>query len=82
MARKTAILDMRGAGCVSCAYAIERLGRKRPGVEDVRVDIAHSEIRVVYDGPDDVLNQILDIVKLIGHDAVVKRVQCGDLEHE
>jgi copper chaperone CopZ len=63
---------MHDFGCVSCAYAIERNGKKLPGVEDIRVDLAKREITVSYDGASDVLDAIVDIIRRIGHDASVR----------
>ena len=50
MGNITAILDVDGARCASCSYAIERLGRKVPGVEEVRVHPDSQEIHVTYGG--------------------------------
>ena len=74
MAKQTAELEMLGFGCVSCAYAIERLARRFKGIESIRVDIAASEIRVEYDPETvDAPAVILDMVRKIGHDARIKK---------
>lgn len=67
-----AVLDMMGAGCPSCAFAIERAARRMPGVRDVRVDIARSEICLDFDGNEAVLEGVIAAVRKFGHDAVVK----------
>jgi len=74
MPRQTAELEMQGFGCVSCAYAIERLARRFKGIESIRVDLATSEIRVAYD-PDvvDAPAVVLDMIGKIGHDARIKK---------
>jgi len=72
MAEKKAILDMLGFGCPSCAYALERLGRKLEGIRDIRVDLSTHEIRVTYEGDDRVLEQVRALVNQIGHDAKVR----------
>jgi len=69
---KTAVLDMMGAGCTSCAYAIERVGRKTAGIHEVRVDIAASEVRVQYEGAESVLDALLNVIRLYGHDARIR----------
>ena len=74
MTEKKAILDMLGFGCASCAYTVERLGRKLPGVSDVHVDLSTHEIRVTYTGDDTVLDGICNIVGRIGHDAKVREM--------
>ena len=72
MAGKTAILDVTGANCASCVYAIEHLGTKVQGVLTVRVDAARGEIRVVYGGNPGSLEQIAEIVRRLGYDAQIR----------
>lgn len=72
---KLAELDMGDAGCPSCAYAVEKMGRKLPGVSDVRVDIASHRIEVRFDGDEGVLDRIRDLVAKIGHEAVVRSIR-------
>ncbi len=63
------ILDMLDFGCPSCAYTIEKLGRKIPGVQQIRVDLAEHSIRVHHDGsPEPIARQLTDLVNRIGHD--------------
>jgi copper chaperone CopZ len=62
-----AVLATDGLRCASCAYAVERLGRKIAGVEEVRVDAATGTIRVTYDGDPASLRKISDIVARLGH---------------
>jgi copper chaperone CopZ len=64
-----AVLATDGLRCASCAYAIERLGRKIAGVEEVRVDAATGEIRVLYDGDPEALGKIADLAARLGHTA-------------
>jgi copper chaperone CopZ len=64
-----AVLATDGLRCASCAYAVERLGRKIAGVEDVRVDAATGTIKVTYDGDPSSLRKISDIVARLGHSA-------------
>lgn len=74
MSLKAAELDMGQAGCPSCAYTVEHLGRKIPGVREVRVDLATHRIRVRYEGVEDVPERIRQILVRIGHDAVVTAI--------
>ena len=46
MESTTAVLDVNGARCASCSFAIEHMGRKVPGVEEVRVYPDSQEIHV------------------------------------
>ena len=69
---KTAILDLEGAHCASCAYAIEHLGRKVQGVSEVTVDTAAHEVRVSYAGNPGSLERIAEIVRRLGYDARVR----------
>jgi copper chaperone CopZ len=69
---KSAILDLDGAHCASCAYAIEHLGRKIQGVKDIAVDAAQKEIRVEYEGNPGSLERIVEIVHRLGYDAKIR----------
>jgi copper chaperone CopZ len=66
------VLDLKGASCPSCAFTIERAGRRVAGVRDVRVDVATHEIRVQYDGNPEALRGIEAIVSRLGYQAEVK----------
>jgi copper chaperone CopZ len=68
----TGVLDVKGANCPSCAFAIERAGRRVVGVRDVRVDVTAHEIRVRYDGNPEALRGIEAIVSRLGYKAKVK----------
>jgi copper chaperone CopZ len=68
----TGILDVNGASCPSCAYTIERAGRRVAGVHDVRVDVNAHEIRVEYDGSPEALTGVQAIVARLGYQASVK----------
>ena len=73
MGTLTAVLDVNGARCASCSYAIEHMGRKVPGVEEVRVHPDSQEIHVRYDGGSAV-GEIIRIVGRLGYEA---RLRCG-----
>ncbi len=63
------ILEMLDFGCSSCAYTIEKLGRKIPGVTQIRVDLAEHCIRILHEGePEPIARQLTDLVNRIGHD--------------
>ena len=72
MNEKTAILDVTGANCASCVYAIEHLGRKIQGVSDVQVDAGRQEIRVQYSGNPGSLERIAEVVRRLGYDTRVR----------
>jgi copper chaperone CopZ len=65
----TAVLEVNGAGCASCSFAIEHLGRKVPGVEEVRVYPDRREIHVSYGGDPAALDEIIRIVGRLGYEA-------------
>jgi copper chaperone CopZ len=73
MELKTDILDVNGAHCASCAYAIERLGRKVDGVSEVAVSSSTQEIRVTHAGNPGALEKIIDIVRRLGYEARLRR---------
>ena len=69
---KTAILDLEGAHCASCAFTIEHLGRKVQGVSAVTVDTAAHQVHVRYQGNPGSLERIAEIVRRLGYDAKVR----------
>ena len=69
---RTGVLDVQGAHCPSCAFTIEKLGRRVAGVSEVRVDVARHEIRVDYDGAPGTLERIAGIVGSLGYAARVR----------
>jgi copper chaperone CopZ len=73
MELKTDILDVDGAHCASCAYAIEHLGRKVEGISEVSVSSRSQEIRVIHTGSPGTLEKIIDIVRRLGYEARVRR---------
>jgi copper chaperone CopZ len=74
---KSAILDLNGANCASCVYAIEHLGRKVDGVNDIEVDAATKEIRVEYEGNPGSLERITEIVRRLGYEAKIRWESVG-----
>jgi copper chaperone CopZ len=66
------IMSVDGATCPSCAFTIERAGRRVAGVRDVRVDVSAHEIRVSYDGTPEALKGVQAIVARLGYKATVK----------
>jgi copper chaperone CopZ len=72
MELKTDILDVNGAHCASCAYAIEHLGRKVEGVSEVSVNSRSQEIKVTHNGNPVVLEKIIEIVKRLGYEATTR----------
>jgi copper chaperone CopZ len=69
MGNVTAILEVNGARCASCSYTIEHMGRKVPGVEEVRVYPDRQEIHVTYGGDPAALGEIIRIVGRLGYEA-------------
>jgi len=69
----TAILEVNGARCASCSFAIEHMGRKVPGVEEVRVHPDRQEIHVTYGGDPEALEEIIRIVARLGYEARLRR---------
>ena len=70
----TAILEVNGARCASCSYAIEHMGRKVQGVEEIRVHPDSQEIHVRYGGDPESLQQIIRIVARLGYEARLRSV--------
>jgi len=72
---KKAVLDLEGANCTSCSIAIEHLGRKLHGVEDIFVDRGTSTVQVEYTGDEEVLDKIVNFVDRLGYHAEVRNTE-------
>ena len=72
---KKAILDLEGANCTSCSIAIEHLGRKLDGVEEILVDRGTSTVQVEYQGGAGVLDKIVDFVDRLGYHASIRATE-------
>ena len=72
---KHAIISIIGATCTSCTFAIEHMGEKLEGIEDIWVDKQDSRIYVDYDGNTMLLDKICEFVGKIGYKAEI-------LEHD
>jgi len=70
---KRAILDLEGANCTSCSIAIEHFGRRLDGVREIVVDRGTSTVQVEYDGDDQLLTTICDMVDRLGYKATVRQ---------
>lgn len=69
MENKELLMDMLGFGCASCAYTLEKFGRKVEGVIEIHVSLAEKLVRVTYNGDRAaIVRQLIDIVHRIGHD--------------
>ena len=67
-----AILEVDGAHCASCVFAIEHQGRKVPGVRELRLDAAAGRMRVEYDGDRESLERICSLVERLGYRARIR----------
>jgi copper chaperone CopZ len=67
-------LNLKGATCASCAYTIEKTGRKLDGVEEVYVDVVDKKVNVTFsesqvEKQDEVLKTIQKVIQKLGYDA-------------
>ncbi len=74
--KKERFLRLYGANCPSCAYTIERVGRRLPKVEEVKVETAKSQVRVSFDSADEeeqkgTLAKLVEVIQRIGYDATI-----------
>jgi copper chaperone CopZ len=70
-------LRLYGANCPSCAYTIERVGKRLPKVQDVHVDTANARVEVDFDSADEqeqkvTLAKLVEVIQRIGYDATVE----------
>lgn len=75
--KKERYLNLHGANCASCAFAIEKFGRRLEGVTDIQVDSLNSQVKVDFDIEEEerqnsTLKSIVDLVRRIGYDADVR----------
>lgn len=71
---KRAVIDITGANCTSCVYTIEHVGQKFAGVKECYVDRSRSQIQLVYDGRQETLDAIVQLVDKIGYSAAINQV--------
>jgi len=71
MTMETTILKVEGAHCASCAYAIERQGRKLEGVREVRVYPGRRQVHVQHEAGYNVVGEMAAVVKRLGCHATV-----------
>jgi len=69
-------LKLYGANCPSCAYMLEKAGKRLPSVDSVHVDSANSQAKVIFDSADEeeqkaALGKLIEIVQRIGYDATI-----------
>ena len=67
-------LQLYGANCPSCAYTIERVGKRLPKVRDVKVDVVNDQVTIVFDSASEeeqklTLAKLVEVVQRIGYDA-------------
>ncbi len=70
-------LQLYGANCPSCAYSIERVGKRLSKVQDVHVDTANARVKIVFDSADEqeqkvTLAKLVEVIQRIGYDATVE----------
>lgn len=75
--KKERYLNLYGANCASCAFAIEKFGRRLEGVADIQVDSLNSQVKVDFDTEEEgrqnsTLKSIVDLVRRIGYDADIR----------
>jgi len=69
METEVIIMEMRGFGCPSCVYTIEKTGRKIPGVQRISVSLADQRIRIEHTGDRaGIISKVAEIVNRIGHE--------------
>ena len=62
-------MEMRGFGCPSCVYTIEKTGRKIPAVKNIAVNLANQRIYIEHTGDRaEIVQKISEIVHRIGHE--------------
>jgi len=60
--------DSLCGGCSSCNYAVERQGRKIPGVQDITADCGEGTIALKYNGDDSIVQAVKDLAGKFGYE--------------
>src|SRR5437879_7000221 len=68
-AESSAVLDIEGMTCASCAMRIEKGLKKVPGVKDANVNLATELATVTYDAAQTGLEQMVQKVEAVGYKA-------------
>src|SRR5260221_13164701 len=68
-AESSAVLDIEGMTCASCAMRIEKGLKKVPGVKDASVNFATEQASVTYDPAQTGPEQLIQKVKAVGYTA-------------
>ena len=76
---KQAVLNLQGANCAACVFAIEHLGRKVNGVSHIRVHAAEHKVYVRFSGDRNTLDALCAIVAKLGHSAAVDEQSIRDV---
>ena len=66
----TAVLDVRGMWCTSCANALERVLRRQAGVLDAKVNFASESALVQWDSATTTLSDLVDRAARYGYECV------------
>ncbi|WP_051983833.1 heavy metal translocating P-type ATPase [Burkholderia pyrrocinia] len=68
----SAVVDVRGMWCPSCANAVERVLARQRGVLDARVSFAAEAAHVQWDATQTTLATLLDAVTRLGYSAMLE----------
>jgi Cu+-exporting ATPase len=77
----TAVLNLEGMTCASCAIRIEKCLGKMPGVKDASVNMAIEQVTVTFDPLQTGLEQMVQQVEAVGYKAT-PQVASITQEHE
>ena len=69
---KIGVLELKGANCINCIFAIEHAGRRMDRVKDVEVNGRLNEVYVEYEGDTKPLYEIINVVNKLGYEAKIK----------
>lgn len=69
-------LRLEGLDCADCAAKIEKMVKKKPGVNSVRVNVMTTKMVIdhVETDVERILNEVVTIVKKLEPDVIVKKV--------
>jgi copper chaperone CopZ len=73
----TAVLELTGMHCASCAALIESSLGVHPGVESVKVDLERARATIVFDSGATQVEEICGVIAGAGYGASVGDVSAG-----
>ena len=77
----TALIEVRGMWCTSCANAVERVLKRQPGVVEAAVSFAAESARVAWQPGETTLERLAAAIRKLGYEPVPEADAAGRADH-